>query len=571
MPSARSSPRCRVELHFRPTRGAGLRRRSRRTGSSAGPDTVEWEELSFSVNGAKWGPDRPGLPLLQAEKVLSLPLDLRLNADYRYRLERTDTVGERLCYVVAFDPSDLTQSRYRGWVWIDTVSFLRLKVQTIQTHLEGPIVSSEEITTYEPVPTGRGGFVLLPRRLSTKQILLVAGRNLLLEKEQWFSDFRIDPPEFESERQAARASRHIMFRDTDAGVRYLVKRGAERVVSDELTTSSKALAMGTTIDPSFAFPLPILGHQLSQLRCQGQRQSAGAALWRRLPARQPAGAEAREDAVRSERGLLWHRGAGHRSAFRRRRRAPQRARAHDSDVDRRQPRLSVHARFRSSRPATRCATTRTFARPRPPDDFVVPSNTATHGASVGLRVQPARLPDRRPPSRRTRVNPGPRGGPPATFEATGRRIDATRSARRRTFSSVRSSRSTSARPGTAARGSIGSACISSGCSTRSACTVSQRRASDSPSWRSRAGRTRSTSSGFYRLDLFLDRARGRDPNRARPVAIGDRHRRGGDLQDAVEYDVHRRRRQELDPRPLSRDADRPCYSSSFSSRSDAMR
>ena len=48
------------------------------------------------------------------------------------------------------------------------------------------------------------------------------------------------------------------------------------------------------------------------------------------------------------------------------------------------------------------------------------------------------------------------------------------------------------------------------------------------------------------------RARAR-PEPARPVAIGDRHRRGGDLQDAVEYDVHRRRRQELDPRPLSRD------------------
>ena len=50
-----------------------------------------------------------------------------------------------------------------------------------------------------------------------------------------------------------------MYRDTDHGVRYLVKRGGKRVVSEELTRRSKALAMGTTIDPAFDFPLPILG------------------------------------------------------------------------------------------------------------------------------------------------------------------------------------------------------------------------------------------------------------------------------------------------------------------------
>jgi hypothetical protein len=248
----------RMELHFRPTPAQVFDVVSENR-FFFGPDTVEWEELSFSVNGTRWGPDRPGLPLLQAEKVLSLPLDLRLTSDYRYRLERIETIGERACYVLAFEPSDSTLSRYRGWVWIDMVSFLRVKLQSIQTRLEGPIVSNEEITSYAPVTTSGGATVLLPSRQSTKQILLVAGRNLLLEKEQWFGDFRLDPPEFDSERQAARASQHVMFRDTDAGVRYLVKRGEERVVSNDIRTSSKALAMGTIIDPAFAFPLPILG------------------------------------------------------------------------------------------------------------------------------------------------------------------------------------------------------------------------------------------------------------------------------------------------------------------------
>ena len=248
----------RTELHFRPTAMQVFDIVSENRFFS-GPDTVEWEELSFSVNGARWGPDRPGLPLLQAEKVLSLPLDLRLTADYRYQLEGTDTVGGRPCYVVAFEPNEAAASRYRGRVWIDTDTFLRLKAQTIQTHLAGPIVSSEEIALYAPVPTAQGGSVLLPARQSTKQILLIAGRNVLIEKEQWFAGFRIDPPEFDSERAAARASRNVMYRDTAAGVRYLVKRGDERVVSDDLKTTNKALALGVTIDPTFAYPLPIVG------------------------------------------------------------------------------------------------------------------------------------------------------------------------------------------------------------------------------------------------------------------------------------------------------------------------
>jgi hypothetical protein len=248
----------RLELHFRPSPTQVFDVISDNLFFFA-PDAVEWEERSFAVNGTKWGANRPALPLLQAEKVLTLPLDLRLTADYRYRLERAEEVDGRRCYVIAFDPVDVERSRYRGWIWVDTETFLRAKVQSIQTRLEGTIVSSEEIAVYGPVKTSSGATLSLPTRLSTKQILLVAGRNLLLEKEQWFSDFRVDDPAFDLERQAARAGSSVMFRDTDAGVRYLVRQGADRVVSQNMATSSKAMAFGTAIDPTFAFPLPIVG------------------------------------------------------------------------------------------------------------------------------------------------------------------------------------------------------------------------------------------------------------------------------------------------------------------------
>src|SRR5439155_9130085 len=65
--------------------------------------------------------------------------------------------------------------------------------------------------------------------------------------------------DFETVRAAARTGQQVMYRDTERGVRYLVKKGAGRVVSDTVTTSARAFAMGADIDPSFDYPLPIAG------------------------------------------------------------------------------------------------------------------------------------------------------------------------------------------------------------------------------------------------------------------------------------------------------------------------
>ena len=85
----------------------------------------EWEELSFTLNGTRWGPKRPPFPMLQPEKVLSLPLDLRLDKDYGYKLQGLDRVEGQECYELRFDPVDPNRSLYRGTVWIDTKTFLR--------------------------------------------------------------------------------------------------------------------------------------------------------------------------------------------------------------------------------------------------------------------------------------------------------------------------------------------------------------------------------------------------------------------------------------------------------------
>jgi hypothetical protein len=223
-------------------------------------DGVEWEELSFSVNGSKWKEDRPAFPLLQPEKVLSVPLTLRLSNDYTYRLEGMSRLDNRDCYVVHFEPAKNNhRSLYRGTIWIDAASFVQRKLQAVQTKLSAPVVSNEETHYFAPVGRINDREIVLPVRMISKQIVLVAGRNMLVEKSTLFADHRVNDDGFRDLRQSARASNRIMYRDTERGVRYYVKEAGERVVSDRSTTSAKAMAMGVTLDPSFDFPLPIFG------------------------------------------------------------------------------------------------------------------------------------------------------------------------------------------------------------------------------------------------------------------------------------------------------------------------
>ncbi len=273
------SAQVRMEQHFRPTvadPGYDVVTENR---YFAGADGVEWEELSFAVNGSHWGARRPPFPLLQPEKVLSLPLQLRFGTDYRYRLSGVERVDGFDCYVVKFDPVDRERSLYRGTVWIDRRTFARVKVQAVQTNLSAPVVSNEEVQRYRPVAAAGGEPLFLFQSLSARQIVLIAGRNLLVEKSVAFSDFVVNDDGFVAARQAARAGDRVMYKETDQGLRYYVKQGDERVVSDRATTKAVAMAMGVTIDPSFAFPLPILGINYLNFALGGRQDAQLAMLF----------------------------------------------------------------------------------------------------------------------------------------------------------------------------------------------------------------------------------------------------------------------------------------------------
>jgi hypothetical protein len=225
---------------------------------------LEWEQTQYYVNGnlVTWK-KIPELPLVQPEKVVTLPLDLTFDKTYDYKLAGEDTVQERAAYVLAFEPASgkAGSSLYRGRVWIDKETFVRLKVSVVQTNLEPPVVSNDETDDFLAI-TGPDGFVYrMLGRADGQQLWTVGGRNFVVRREVRFDGFEINPPEasFDQAKSAAYASDHQMLRDTDKGFQYLTKdKSGVRTLSTG-DTSQLFLVGGVFKDDSISGAVPLAG------------------------------------------------------------------------------------------------------------------------------------------------------------------------------------------------------------------------------------------------------------------------------------------------------------------------
>ncbi len=219
---------------------------------------IEWEQRSFAVNNRHWEIDQP-FPMLQPEKVFALPLQLRFDEGYDYRLEGLERIDGRECYKVRFDPMRDDPTLYRGTVWIDRRTFARIQLRAVQGGLPGMVISNDETQHYAAAGTIENLPIFLLSEVSNREIALLGGRSIPFEKNVTFSGFRLNDPRFEEERSAARQSESVMYRETENGLRPYVKQNGTRVVVDQPTPGVKAMALGTVIDPSYRFPLPIFG------------------------------------------------------------------------------------------------------------------------------------------------------------------------------------------------------------------------------------------------------------------------------------------------------------------------
>lgn len=217
---------------------------------------LEWEQVGYYFNGNRitWK-KIPELPFIQPEKVITLPLDLTLDKTYRYRRVGRERVAGSEAYVLEFEPVDPDSpvALYRGRVWIDTTTFVRVKANVIQTSLESPVLSNEEVDRYAVQSGPDGTDFWLLSEIDGQQLWSTAGRNLVVRRELVFREFELnpDPEEFERRRAEAYASKNQMLRDTDQGFRYLERQpDGSRTVKDKIDKNALFAALGAFRDSS---------------------------------------------------------------------------------------------------------------------------------------------------------------------------------------------------------------------------------------------------------------------------------------------------------------------------------
>jgi hypothetical protein len=227
------------------------------------PSDWEWDE--FYLNGVKWkGKTLPKLPILQPEKVMTLPLDIRLTEDYDYTLHGEATISGRRAYHILFAPKTAVGNKpiYRGSVWIDKETFALLRRDSVQLNLSGETLSNVQSEFYLPVP-GHSEAVL-PLEIKGQQVFSTAGRTTAIERDVVMRAVRLNPADFDERLAAAHASQAQMIRDTDRGMRYLVPDRAhpgQRVVEESIAKKSTFGLLGAFYDDSLDYPLPLAGIQ----------------------------------------------------------------------------------------------------------------------------------------------------------------------------------------------------------------------------------------------------------------------------------------------------------------------
>jgi hypothetical protein len=225
----------------------------------------DWAWRQFYLNGVKWkGRTLPKLPILEPQKVTTLPLDIRLTEDYAYELEGRSAVGDRPAYEITFRPRDTASDRpiYRGTVWVDVETFALLRRNAIQLNLKGETLSNIQDEYYRPVP-GRPD-VCLPLLIRGQQVFSTAGRTTAIERNVTMTQVEINPDNFQERLSAAYASKDQMVRDTDHGLRYLIPDPAkpgERMVEEKFSRRGLFGLVGGYYDNSLDYPIPLLGAQ----------------------------------------------------------------------------------------------------------------------------------------------------------------------------------------------------------------------------------------------------------------------------------------------------------------------
>ncbi|MGA9978094.1 MAG: hypothetical protein WBQ08_05625, partial [Candidatus Sulfotelmatobacter sp.] len=250
-----------LSLHFETTTlepGFDFSMQLKQFFSRDGP--TELVQKEFYINGVKFGKNHEfPLPEIEPEKVMTPPLELKLNERYDYKLLGIEQVNGAMCYVVGVEPKVRDEALYSGKIWIDSNTFREVKQYLAQRGVKSNVLVNVETQNFDLVRDDKGNQFNLLRSISAQQLLNAAGRDFVLQRTLQFSDYVINSANFGAVLAAEHNSEDPMFRDTDQGLRPLRKKNGERVLVDQSAKSIKSLVAGLMYGGTFNFPIPFLG------------------------------------------------------------------------------------------------------------------------------------------------------------------------------------------------------------------------------------------------------------------------------------------------------------------------
>ena len=222
---------------------------------------IEWAQTQFFVNGVKFNNKREfPMAQMEPEKVMTQPLELKMDEKYEYKLAGTEQVNGVFCYVLDVSPRNRTENLFSGKVWIDGTTFRQVRqVLSQRGGKEGNVVSNTETQSFDLFQDAAGGSFNLIKSIYAQQRLNAAGRDFVLQKTYRFDQYAINGAGFDEALAAARQSDQPMFRETEEGLRSLRKKGEERVVDAKSVKRVRSLVGGMMYEGSYSFPIPFAG------------------------------------------------------------------------------------------------------------------------------------------------------------------------------------------------------------------------------------------------------------------------------------------------------------------------
>lgn len=215
------------------------------------PELVQ-KEVRFNGVKAKI-PEGVLLPTVEPKASLSLPLSLSLAERYRYEDAGPAGPGRRR---LRYAPVDADPLLYRGDLVVDEATGRVLEETRERSGLPGTVKDERETLTYgEPAPG-----LWRPVEVRTFERWLGPQGVFPVQRRLSLTGLQADPPAFEADLAAARASKAAMLAQTKEGVRYLVPDGqGGRKVEEKPRSLGRAIAAVILVDPGLSPAVTPLG------------------------------------------------------------------------------------------------------------------------------------------------------------------------------------------------------------------------------------------------------------------------------------------------------------------------